>query len=72
MKDDKQIAQQFLFTEYKPLFQVSVVQSEEDDIPTVTNETLDRQLEQIWKISETRSLEQEHCHPLGTTKPLLR
>ena len=28
---------------------LNVVQSEDDDVPTVQNETLDRQLEKLWK-----------------------
>ena len=41
--------QQFASTECEPHFHVNVVQSEDDDVPTVHNETLGRQLEKLWK-----------------------
>jgi len=49
LKDENETAQQFGSTECEPRFHVNVVQSEDDDVPTVHNETLDRQLEKLWK-----------------------
>ena len=49
VKGENETAQQFRSTECEPRFHVNVVQSEDDDVPTVHNETLDRQLEKLWK-----------------------
>ena len=49
LKDENETAQRFASTEYEPRFHVNVAQSEDGDVPTVHNETLDRQLEKLWK-----------------------
>ena len=49
LKDENETGQQFGSKECEPRFHVNVVQSEDDDVPTVHNETLDRQLEKLWK-----------------------
>ena len=49
LKNENETAQRFAFTEYEPRFYVNVVQSEDDDVPTVHNETLNCQLERFWK-----------------------
>ena len=62
LKDENETAQRFASTECEPRFHVNVFQSEDDNVPTVHNETLDRQLEKLWKtdfrdsIVETRTL----------------
>lgn len=48
-KDENETAQPFGSAECEPRFHVNFVQSEDDDVPTVHNETLDRQLEKLWK-----------------------
>ena len=48
-KDENETAQRFASTEYEPRFHVNVLQNEDDDVPTVHNETLDGQLEKLWK-----------------------
>ena len=42
LKDENETAQRFASTEFEPRFHVNVVQSEDDDVLTVHNETLDR------------------------------
>ena len=49
LKDENETAQRFASTECESGFHVNVVQSEDDDVPTVHNETLDLQLEKLWK-----------------------
>ena len=49
LKDENETAQRFASIECEPRFHVNVLQSEDDDVPTVHNETLDRHLEKFWK-----------------------
>ena len=56
LKDESEIAQWFASTEYEPRFHVNFVQSEDDDVPTVHHETLDRQLEKLCKTDFRNSI----------------
>ena len=56
LKDENETAQWFASTEHEPRFHVNVVQSEDDDVPTVHHETLDRQLEKLCKTDFRNSI----------------